>query len=345
MEIQEFDEDEDVDTKPDGDDGDTIMDSEEDVMPTRNLRRSNDRAAERKRKFEEDRKRKEKVGSGKTKATKEAKQLEKILKKIEEVKDQIRECEEEVETCDNDLRENDCPRTRVLGKDRFWNRYYWFERNAMPYGGLPDSSTAHAGYANGCIWVQGPDEIERVGFIDLDDADNARYKAAFGITVPQRKLKEEGATHTFTAHQWGYYEDPEDLEKLVSWLSDKGSREIKLKKELLAQRDHIATHMKNRRAYLDNDQPNVTNAGDAVSRISTRTKSYVDPNGPRFLSWKNTTAVREQGHLHSEPSRTQRKGIARPVNGKKAAVEEVRQTRASGRQAKPVGRQGTRYHF
>ena len=332
-----------MDTKQEREEADTIIDSEEDVVPTRNLRRANGRAAERKRKFEDDRKRKDKAESVRPKATKEAKQLEKILKKIEDVKDQIRRCEAEVETCDNDLRESDCPRTRVLGKDRFWNRYYWFERNAMPYGGLPDSSTAHAGYANGCIWVQGPDEIERVGFIDLDDADNARYNAAFGITVPQRKLQEEGATHTFTAHQWGYFDDPKDVEKLLSWLNDKGSREIKLKKELLAQKEHIMTHMENRRAYLNNERQETPNGGDPVSRVSTRTKSYVDLNGPRFLTWKNTTAMREQGHLHSEPSRAQRKGVARPVNNKKPVVEEPRQTRASGRQTKPIGRQGGRY--
>ena len=75
-----------------------------------------------------------------------------MLKDIRQKEDLVRKREEEIAVLDNDIREADCPRTRFLGKDRFWNRYYWFERNGMPYGGLPDSSTAHAEYANGCIW-------------------------------------------------------------------------------------------------------------------------------------------------------------------------------------------------
>jgi hypothetical protein len=39
----------------------------------------------------------------------------------------------------------------------YWNKYWWFERNGMPFGGLPDSSS-HSGYANAMIWVQGPEE-------------------------------------------------------------------------------------------------------------------------------------------------------------------------------------------
>ena len=321
--------------------------SEEDVAPPRNLRKANERAQQRKRKMDEDRKRKDKAETEKTKkANKEARQLEKVLKKIEDAKDEIRECEEEIDVCDNDLRESDCPRTRVLGKDRFWNRYYWFERNAMPYGGLPDSSTAHAGYANGCVWVQGPDDVEREGFIDLSETDNARYKEVFGVTVPQRKLTEEGNTHTFTARQWGYLDTPEDLDRLIGWLNDKGVREIKLRKELLAQKEHIMTYMKNRQAYLRGERQGSAKP-EPASRMSTRRKDFVDPEAPRFLTWRNTAAIREEGHLHSEPGRQQRKGVARPVNGKKQAVveDEGRQTRASARQTRQPSRQGTRYNF
>ena len=350
-ELKEQKEDPDVEMKEPSEGADTVAESaDEDAAPPRKLRRGNGRKADRSRKSDDVRKRMTKEEAEKAKkATKEAKQLDKVLKKIEDAKDQIRECEEEVETCDNDLRESDCPRTRVLGKDRFWNRYYWFERNAMPYAGLPDSSTAHAGYANACVWVQGPDDVEREGFIDLNEAENARYREAFGVTVPQRKLCEEGATHTFSARQWGYLDEPKDVDALIGWLSDKGAREIKLRKELLAQKEMIMTHMERRRGYLDGERAAEAAPEQPASRVSTRTKAYVDPDGPRFKSWRNTTALREQGHLHAEPGRTQRKGVARPVaNGKKAAAveDEGRQTRASNRQtAKPLGRQGTRYTF
>ena len=149
----------------------------------------------------------------------------------------IKKCEEEVAIIDNDLREADCPRTRVLGKDRFWNRYYWFERNGMPYAGLPDSSTAHAAYANGCVWVQGPDDLEREGYIDLPVDLQNEYKAKFNMTVPERKAMEEGETSVFTARQWGYISDPDDLDRLIRWLDPRGFNELKLRKELVTYRD------------------------------------------------------------------------------------------------------------
>ena len=338
---------------------DTNMETEdEDPIPQRSLRRANDRAAERKRKLEEERKRKEKAEADKAKKpTKEARQLEKVMKKIDDVKDNIKECENEIAICDNDLRESDCPRTRVLGKDRFWNRYYWFERNAMPYAGLPNSSTASAGYANGCLWVQGPDDMERVGFIDLNDAENARYHEAFGLTVPERKIKEEGDTHTFTAHQWAYYDSLEDVDKLIAWLSEKGTREVKLRKELQTQREQISTYMLKRKEYLAKaaERKRRSESMEPAPRISTRTKTYVDPSVYRFMAWRNTTAVRELGHVHSEPAKVAgRKGVARVVARKKDKdskgegamdVDEGRQTRAMNRQGKPLGRQGTRYNF
>jgi hypothetical protein len=247
-----------------------------------------------------------------------------------------------VATIENDLREADCPRTRVLGKDRFWNRYYWMERNAMPYAGLPTSSTADAGYANGCIWVQGPDDLERQGFIELSEAENAQYRNAFQMSVPERKMLEEGPTHVFTARQWGYYDDPDQLDKLIGWLDIRGNRENKLRKELQAQREKISFHMSKRKEYLSSNDDKKSESGEPTTKISTRTKTYIDPTGYRCLAWKNTTAVSENGHLHSEPKPpSYKKPSARAA--KKLIEEEGRQTRATT--GKILTRQGSRYNF
>lgn len=328
-------------------DEDEVMDTEEEAPHQgRSLRRANDRAAQRQKRLEEEKHRKERVQAERAKKpSKQEKQYEKVLKKIEEAKEQIREYEEEVLVVENDLREADCPRTRVLGKDRFWNRYYWFERNAMPYAGLPDSSTAFAGYANGCLWVQGPDDMERQGFIELCDSENAQYFNAFRMTVPERKMIEEGETHCFNARQWGYYDDPDDLDKLVDWLESHGVREIKLRKELQTQRDKISTYMAKRKEFLESSEEKKVENGDLATRISTRTKTYRDPaTSQRCFAWVNLTAGRENGHIHSEPkppanNRKQAKTV------KKAVEDEGRQTRATNRQGKLLSRQGTRYIF
>lgn len=327
-------------------DEDVNMDTEdEEPHQGRSLRRANDRAVERKRKADEERERKERVQAEKAKKpTKQEKQLEKVLKKIEDAKELIKELEDEVATIENDLREADCPRTRCLGKDRFWNRYYWFERNAMPYAGLPDSSTAHAGYANGRLWVQGPDDLERRGFIELSEVENNQYRRAFQMSVPERKMLEEGTTHVFTARQWGYYDDSDHLDMLIGWLDVRGVRETKLRKELQAQRDKISIHMNKRKEYLVNNDDKKSESGEPVTRVSTRTKTYVDPTGFRCLAWRNTTAENELGHIHSAPKPPSYKKQTTKAP-KKPAAEEGRQTRATNRNGKVLTRQGTRYTF
>jgi hypothetical protein len=264
-----------------------------------------------------------------------AAQLKEVLQNIEKKKARIRECEKEIAQADDDLREIDCPRTRCLGKDRFWNRYWFLERNAMPWGGLHYSSTADAEYANGCVWVQGPDDMERAGFIDVPPDEEQRYRRAFQMTVAQRKRLEEGATSLFTARQWGYYDEPDALDKLIGWLDARGNREIRLRKELQALRGRIVTHMEKRRAYLDEQGPAGKKGGrggggggdeqQQLTRMSTRTKSQPPPPQFRCQRWKNTMALRECGHLHIDQPRPRkpppgRKGEATTAAAAKAAA-------------------------
>lgn len=322
-----------------------IETDEDEPHKGRSLRRANDRALQRKKRQGEEKQRKSKAAAEKAKKpSKQARELEKIVKKMEAVKEKIRTYEEEVIALENGLRESDCPRTRVLGKDRFWNRYYWMERNAMPYAGLPDSSTADAGYANGCIWVQGPDDMERTGFIELNEAENNLYKQVFHMGVPDRKMLEEGTTHVFTARQWAYYDEPAQVDGLIKWLDCKGAREIRLKKELQAQRDKICFHMEQRKKYLSKENDKKPEPAEPVTRVSTRTKTYFDASGYRCLAWKNTTAIEENGHLHSEPKPpSYNKKTAK--SAQKSAEPEGRQTRATNKTLKVPSRQGVRYDF
>lgn len=348
-ELAELDEDKMEIVDEDEVDEDVVMESDDEAPHKgRSSRRANDRATQRKKKQDEEKDRKEKAKAEKAKKpSKQEKQLEKVLKKIEEVKERIKEYEEDVAIIENDLREADCPRTKCLGKDRFWNRYYWLERNAMPYAGLPDSSTADAGFANGCLWVQGPDDLERQGFIELSDQENAQYHRAFRMTVPERKMREEGETHVFTAKQWGYYDDPEDLDMLIGWLDIRGVREIKLRKELQAQREKICAHMVKRKEYLLEDDDKKSDASEPTKRVSTRAKPLVEDPGHRCFKWKNLTALKELGHLHSEPKPLASGRAAKAKKKQSPAVieEEGRQTRQTNRNSKPLTRQGTRYTF
>ncbi|KAI3398477.1 hypothetical protein diail_9158 [Diaporthe ilicicola] len=312
------------------------MEDEPPRSVARGLRRGQDRAAERQRQKEREEEKRKEAEAAKA-LPKQSKQFVKVLKDIQKKEDLIKKCEEEIAVIDNDLREADCARTRVLGKDRFWNRYYWFERNGMPYGGLPNSSTAGAGYANGCIWIQGPDNLEREGYIDLAPEWQKEYQAVFNMTVPERKAKEEGATSVFTARQWGYIDDPKDVKKLIDWLDPRGFNELKLRKELVNFSDRILKHMENRQAYLaandaeakaaeeEKEKETKTN-GTTGKRMTTRTRNAATPEPEpqyRCLQWENTTAIEELGHLHSDqPPPAPPKG-KKGGSRKKETVKEV----------------------
>lgn len=300
-------------------------------------KRKRDEEAARKAKEEVERKEAAKANS------KQSKEFKKILSDIEGFKAQIRKLEDDIADCDRDLREANIQRTKVLGRDRFWNRYYWFERNGMPFGGLPNSSTSEYGYANGRIWVQGPSEMEREGFIDLPPAEMQRYQLVHNMTVPERRIKEEGKTILKNADEWGYYDDPQVLDNLIGWLDDRGKREKDLRKELYIWREDIVTYMKAMRDFKDKEAMKKAEEGEEpATRISTRHKTYADNGaaGQRCLKWRNDTARETLGHLHSEqpkpkekkqpPPRKEGKGIAKPV---------------LNRQGKPVTRQGESYKF
>ncbi|EPS32848.1 hypothetical protein PDE_07809 [Penicillium oxalicum 114-2] len=321
------------DSRMTGLDGDSEMPvdtDDEDMHLTRSLRGGADRAAERKRKQEEERERKEQLA----KQPKGSKQYQRVLKKIEDQKAKIRKIEEKIESVESDLREADCPRTKCLGLDRFCNRYWWFERNAMPVSGMPDSSTADAGYANGRLWVQGPDEMERAGFIELTDEQRKQYQKQFHTTPAERKKHEEGPTHVSSAREWGYYDDPETVEQLIQWMDTRGHRESKLVKELRLQQHAITKSMEKRRTYLTLSAQRAESEELPTKRVTTRQKTYVDVNEHRLrcLRWHNGTSLSENGHLHVDPER--------PAKRQKRNVDDTRGGR--GTRGKTLNRRGSR---
>ncbi|KAK4546697.1 hypothetical protein LTR36_001915 [Oleoguttula mirabilis] len=306
----------------------------------RSLRRGNDR----KRKRDEDAARREKERAEKAEAAKtqnkQSKEWKKLLHDIEELKKQVLDHESKIQECDADLREANVQRTKVLGKDRYCNRYYWFERNGQPFGGLPRSSTASYGYANARIWVQGPDEMESEGFIDRTPEEQKEYRARFNMTVPERRKAEEGETRLQDAHEWGFYDDPERLDNLIGWLDDHGEREKKLRKELCEWRDTIVQYMDAYKKFLaDEEVKKVEAEQESDARVSTRHKLHEEQTATkdRCTKWTNTMAFDEIGHIHSRPEKK-----PAPKKQAKQAKGVAMVSRSTG---KPVTRQGGSYSF
>jgi hypothetical protein len=288
-------------------------DAEEPSAAKARLRHSNKN--KRKAAAEEARKEKAKKTKLEAEKTKKQKDWEKLLDSIEKKKEELRECEANINELDDDLRETMVHRSKTLGKDRFLNKYFWFEHNGMPFGGVPNSSTADHGYANGRIWVQGPDEYELRAVMEEPAVSQDRQR--FGFDIPQRKQKEEGDTHLSTSTEWAYYDDPEDIDNLLGWFDERGIREKALRKELLVFRDRIAEYMDKLKKHLSHTEmdEDEDEDEDITTRASTRKKTNVDrdSNKGRSLLWTNSIMREEYGYNHSEEYEPPKKGKAKPV--------------------------------
>jgi hypothetical protein len=286
-------------------------------------RRSRKAAQQTKRKRESEvaKAEKEKKKRAEAAKTKQQKEWEKLNKAIEAKKSELRKTEADIQELDDDLRETQVHRSKILGKDRFLNKYYWFEANGMPFGGVPNSSTAELGYANGRLWVQGPDEWELQP--NLEEEAIAQDKAEFGWTVPERKEKEEGETHLASSSEWGYFDDPDDVNQLLTWLDERGVREKSLRKSLNTYRDKIAEYMEITKSRMQDDKQDKDDDDEEAEkpRISTRNKTYKEPEEAhkRCLLWTNSIMRDSEGHNHSEeykePKKTRKN--AKKVKGRK----------------------------
>lgn len=318
--------------------------SEPEEEQTSTSGRANRRSLKRKRGGEmtaQEKERKATYDAAKAAADKKRKEFQALVRDIDLLKAQILELEAQIIDCDSDLREADVQRTRILGKDRFCNRYWWLERNGQPHGGLPTSSTAEYGYSNGRIWVQGPDIMEREGFIDLPAEEQAAYKAKFNVTVPERRKLEEGQTSLLNANEWGCIDDPVVLDTLIAWLDDRGEREKKLRKELFEWHDKIVKYMRARKEFLDAEAAKRLEADEEPKKgIATRRQAEQEKAeaGDRCLRWKNTMGLERNNHLHSEspPVKKPKKKSAKEVKEAKEAKEAAAavNTRTSRSRAK-----------
>lgn len=349
----EADEDLDIDDEPYSERSRTEETEDEDASAMAMNRRKSDRMAnlKRKRDEEEEIERVEKLQMDK----KEAAEYTKILKEIRRVKDDIARCEEQIAALDDDLRENFCHRTKLIGRDRFINRYHWFERNGMPLEGDKDSSTVY-GYANGRLWVQGGDVLDRQGIIDLEPADEKLHRSRFKMSIQERRDLDEGATQLNDANEWGYYDEPEEIVRLLAWLKDKGEREKKLKKELTAWQEPIVRGMENLKRHMIEVKKRVEDGeeqrpqrGLALRKKAAAAAEVSTAKYPCAL-WTNSTAMNEFGMLLTEgrveyPSDEEEveeeKPPEKPARKRKAAAEETRE--ASAVPEKRATRRGTRF--
>ncbi|KAL9055946.1 MAG: hypothetical protein Q9162_003242 [Coniocarpon cinnabarinum] len=320
-----------------GDSGE--FESEDEDMP-RSSRRISSRAADlktRKRQLDENKHTQEE--------TKELADYRKVLRDFEETNAQKEELDDKIQRYEDELRENSCHRTRLMGRDRFLNRYIWFERNGMPFEGESDSTPY--GYANGRLWVQGPDPMECPGMIDLNEDEEREYQAKFNMTIQQRRDAEEGTVQLSDTSQWAYYDDPAEVDQLIDWLDSKGERERQLKKELAAWRKPLQSCMNAMRDHRREIAEELSKLEDRPVGIATRKKLIVDLDRIRYpcLNWENVFYRERYSQRISDgpaPRRTKKRGT-KDSEGASQPQRRGSRRRGPGRPpGRPPGRRSKR---
>ncbi|ODV83212.1 hypothetical protein CANARDRAFT_9788 [[Candida] arabinofermentans NRRL YB-2248] len=120
------------------------------------------------------------------------------LKIIDELKLKKKELEK-------NLNEIDVQRVRYIGRDRLYNRYWWFEKNGLPNLSIgknqndeddedddlddDDSEYVEDTYLMGRLWIQGPGEEDRKLFLKLNDEKLNEWKKI--ITIDDDIIKDE----------------------------------------------------------------------------------------------------------------------------------------------------------
>lgn len=163
-------------------------------------------------------------------------------------------------------------RVKPLGRDRFYNRVWWFDgMGAASLVGIGGNTQ----YGTGRIFIQGPSEF---------DMEILKQREKEGIA--SRRVEEEGEYGVLKSNEWAVYSELEELEELVAWLNPKGHRDLALKNALTKWWPHITAGMKKRIADAN------AKAQLPDARRSSRTKGAgIDVAREPYMEWVNRKAI------------------------------------------------------
>ncbi|CBQ69776.1 related to ITC1-subunit of Isw2 chromatin remodelling complex [Sporisorium reilianum SRZ2] len=184
------------------------------------------------------------------------------------------------------------PRMAPLGRDRFGDKYWWFD--GVGSCSLVTGSEKHT-YQTGRLFVQGATDDE-VSLL-IPDAPATAIKASpyahlfhqpiTASLITTRKAAELGGDEgTLQPGEWAVYSEPERIEQLFAWLRPKGHREHQLKQQLSKLKWYIESGMKKRNADLTAHLRD--NFADAVRRSARSSKPEASTSGLAYMAWKNT---------------------------------------------------------
>ncbi|KAI8083615.1 ATP-utilizing chromatin assembly and remodelling N-terminal-domain-containing protein [Thamnidium elegans] len=199
--------------------------------------------------------------------------------------------EEQVE---RDMRKYSTHRIKPLGRDKFYNRYYYLD----DIGG----TLVHG---SGKLFVQCPTDTDLMNIRERDFIESLDTTVTLpcgrggGVSFVCELLKGQGLpkeaayvekrleylnrTNNRDAinEWWQSYDEPEDLQKLLAWLNPKGIREFRLKREIEKQLTNVTNGMKKRVS----DQ--IVSNKHETARRNTRSKATPQFSPGSWLAYTN----------------------------------------------------------
>jgi len=166
-----------------------------------------------------------------------------------------------------------CIRIKPLGKDRFFNRIWWFD-------GLGSGSLVGSGgtvqYGAGRIFLQGPSEfdVDILERRELEDGD-----------VRKRRSEEEGEEGMLGVGEWAVYSELEEIDEFLAWLNPKGVRENALRNAVNRWLSHITSGTRKRLSDLS------VNAKLPEARRSARKSTGLEVSREPYMTWTNRRAA------------------------------------------------------
>lgn len=204
-----------------------------------------------------------KLVGGRAQARMKAAEVKSALAERRKLDEDLNKHERRLEAIEREFRQLfGVGRTKLMGKDRFFNRYWWLD--GMGAGQLVTSNGSTA-YGTGRLFVQGPNPF---------DLDIIASKGE-GV-VRARQSEEDGEGGPLKPGQWAVYSEPQDIESLVAWLNVKGHRELSLKNQLSKWMDHIMGGIRRRQSvsFIVQSGGLVLTFGSVGPHRASRTKKY-----------------------------------------------------------------------
>jgi bromodomain adjacent to zinc finger domain protein 1A len=196
-------------------------------------------------------------------------------------------------------RHADVLRIRPLGKDRFFNRYWYFDGvGTMELISAEDGSTV---YGTGRLFIQGPSKEDNAFACTLASDDGAAGLEA-------RRIEEEDEEGVLAVDEWAYLDNDKDVrsfpgqspsltlilqvETLMSYLNPKGNREHNLKQKINELRVYMRDGFIKRKQDLGVlPKPEPAPLEDTPNRRGTRAQPVPDAAPQEsYLTWTNEFA-------------------------------------------------------